>query len=270
MEKMKRILAVIGIAAVLAAACLPMIFAGGTGEGSAGRFIGAAAAAVFIPILVYICMMAVRVFGPGKNRTGQVKNVIFDIGNVLMKFGWEDYLDGYGFPEEKRERLADAIFRNSLWNERDRGSMTEEEYRKAFVAAAPEYEQDVIEIIERSPECIHLFPYSATWLQYLKERGFNTFILSNYSAYMLEHTRKDMAFLKFADGAVFSCEEKMIKPEEDIYRTLLSRYGLKPEECVFIDDRKDNVDTALRLGMKGIVFKGFKEAAAKLEELGVK
>lgn len=270
MDKLKRGLALAGVVILLAAFCAPMLFAGGTGEGSQKRFMAAAAAAVLIPILVYICMMAVRVFGPKTKKAGQIRNVIFDIGNVLMEFGWEEYLDGFGFPSEKREKIADAVFRNPVWNERDRGDRSDEEYLLSFIREAPEYEDEIREVVERSPECIHLFPYSETWLHFLQEKGFRTFILSNYSRYMLDHTRDDMKFLKYADGAVFSCDEKLIKPEPEIYRTLLKRYGLQPEECVFIDDRKDNVETAVSLGIHGIVFRDFRDAASQLEALGIK
>lgn len=270
MDKWKRGLALAGVVVLLAAFLSPMFFAGGSGEGSQKRFMAAAAAAVLIPILVYICMMAVRVFGPKTKKAGQIRNVIFDVGNVLMDFAWEEYLDGFGFPQEKRERIADAVFRNPVWNERDRGDRSDEEYLLSFIQEAPEYEEDIREVVRRSPECIHLFPYSETWLHFLQERGLRTFILSNYSQYMLDHTKNDMKFLKYADGAVFSCNEKQIKPEPDIYRTLLKRFGLIPEECVFIDDRKDNVETAVSLGINGIVFRDFRDAASQLENLGVK
>ena len=269
-DRLKRILAVLGVILLLAVFALPMFFAGGTGENSQNMFLGAVALAVFIPILIYVVMQAFKVFGRKDKNTGRVHNVVFDIGNVLMKFGWESYLDSYGFDSEKREKIADAVFRNDLWNERDRGVLTEEECVQKFVELLPEYEEDIREVVSRSGESVTLNPYSVSWLRYLKEKGYGTFILSNYSEYGLEKGREDMKFLKYADGAVFSCEEKVIKPEPEIYRILLNRYGLKPEDCVFIDDREDNVEAARSLGMKGIVFKDFKSAVSNLESLGIK
>ena len=108
------------------------------------------------------------------------------------------------------------------------------------------------------------------WVQYLKKRGYRLYILSNYSEYMLERTKAKMNFLKYMDGAVFSCDVKEVKPEPAIYKILLEDYGLKPEECVFIDDREENCRGARKLGMHAVRFHDFKQAAADLEALGVK
>jgi len=270
MDKLKRILAIIGIVLLLAVFSLPLVYSSGTGEGAQGRFLGAAAAAVFIPILVYVLMMAFKVLGPKTPKKGQIRNIVFDVGNVLMGFEWPEYLDSFGFSPEEREKIADATFRSSGWNERDRGSRTEEEYIQEFVSHAPEYEEDIREVMRRTPECIRLYPYSESWVSYLNEKGYRVFILSNYSRYMLDRNRKDMVFLKYADGAVFSCEEKLIKPEDAIYRLLLERYGLDPAGTVFMDDNPVNIEAAVRNGMKGIVFRGFKETVSELEKLGVK
>ncbi|MBP3899931.1 MAG: HAD family phosphatase [Blautia sp.] len=270
MDKMKRILAILGVVLLLAVFCLPLVYSGGTGEGAQGRFLGAAAAAVFIPMLVYVLMMAFKVFGPKTPAAGSIRNIVFDVGNVLIGFEWPEYLDSFGFSPEKREKIADATFRSPVWNERDRGSKAEEEYVQEFVNAAPEYEEDIREILRRSPECIRPYDYSESWVRYLADRGYRIFILSNYSRYMLDINRKDMTFLKYADGAIFSCEEKLIKPEDAIYRLLLDRYGLDPAETVFMDDNPTNVEAAVRNGMKGIVFRSLDATVSELEKLGVK
>lgn len=138
-----------------------------------------------------------------------------------------------------------------------------------MVAAAPEYEADIREVMRRSGECIIPMDYAETWVQYLKEKGYHTYILSNYSEGMLEKTKKDMAFLKHTDGEIFSCDVKLIKPEAEIYQTLITRYNLNPAKSVFIDDRADNCEAARKLGMKAIVFKSFKQAVAELEKMGI-
>ena len=87
---------------------------------------------------------------------------------------------------------------------------------------------------------------------------------------MLDRTKKEMPFLNYMDGTVFSCDVKQLKPEADIYQTLLDKFGLKAEECVFIDDRPVNCEGAQEAGIHTICFKSFKQAAAELETLGVK
>ena len=61
-----------------------------------------------------------------------------------------------------------------------------------------------------------------------------------------------------------------MKPEPEIYQTLLAKYGLKAEECVFLDDRQVNIDGAKAQGMEGIVFTSYEDAVERLKEYGVK
>ena len=75
---------------------------------------------------------------------------------------------------------------------------------------------------------------------------------------------------QYVDGAVFSCQVKQIKPEPDIYQTLIKRYNLDPQKSVFLDDRKENCEAARKQGIHAIQFESFKQAAAELEKLGVK
>ena len=107
-------------------------------------------------------------------------------------------------------------------------------------------------------------------VRYLKDQGYRLYILSNYSDYMLKGTADKLTFLKYMDGIVFSCQVKELKPEPAIYRVLLEKYGLKPEESVFIDDMEENCASAEKQGIHAVCFREFKQAAADLEKLGVK
>ena len=78
-----------------------------------------------------------------------------------------------------------------------------------------------------------------------------------------------MDFLKNMDGAIFSYEVNLLKPEPEIYQTLLDRFHLKPEETVFLDDTAENCEGARKLGITAVQFRDFKQAAADLEKLGI-
>ena len=273
MKNFKRIAALAGVVILLLVFCLPMVFAWGSSENSQALFRGAFAAAVLVPIVAYVFWMAYRIWGPEKPKEDEnrmIENVIFDVGNVLMGYDWEEYLKSYNFPEEKYEKIADATFRNPIWEEQDRALHEESWYVDKFVESAPEYEKDIREVVRRDPECMHLYDYAETWVKYLKNQGYHLYVLSNYGTYMLERTKKDMPFLKYMDGVVFSCDVQQIKPEVDIYETLLKRYDLKPEKSVFMDDRAINCEGARKAGIRTIQFENLKQAAKELEELGVK
>ena len=84
---------------------------------------------------------------------------------------------------------------------------------------------------------------------------------------MIDHTKKQLTFRKEMDGEVFSCYVNQLKPEPEIYQTILDKYQLKPEESVFIDDRPENCQGAQKQGIHTICFGDFKQVAADLENV---
>ena len=272
MKNFKRIAAILGVVILLAACCMPMIFAFGDGENAQGNFKAAVGVVILVPVLAYVFWMVYQLLNKRNKETeGEVKNVIFDVGKVLVDFEWEKYLDSFGFPEEEWNLMAQKVFKSQTWNERDRGLFSEEEYVEQFIKALPQYKEDVKKVLAGSGKTISAKDYAETWTGYLKSKGYHLYILSNYSEYILEQTKDtQMPFLKNMDGVIFSCEVQQIKPEPPIYKTLLSRFSLKPEESVFIDDRPENCEAARKLGIHTIEFHSLKQAARELEELGVK
>ena len=270
MKEPKRILAVIGVVLLLAAFCLPMFFAFGKGENARGTFMAAVGVAIFVPVFAYICMTAVRIFGRKKEKdTGAIRNIVFDMGNVLLDFGWQEMIDSFGFPEEKKQKIIQATVKNQVWNERDRGLLTEEEYVEQMTESAPEYAEDIREVMRRSPECTHLFDYAVSWVRYLHDKGYHLYVLSNYCEYMFQDNVKQMPYLSYMDGAVISYQEHMIKPEPEIYRLLLDRYHLDPRATVYLDDLERNCEAARQQGIHAICFRDLKQAVSELEKLGV-
>ena len=270
MKRWKQAAAICGVIILLAAAVLPMFFAFGSGKNAQGRFRASLGVAIMVPVLAYGMLLVYRLFDKRRDKSGSVyRNIVFDIGNVLLDFGWEAYLDSFSFPPDKARRIAGHVFRSQLWNERDKALYPEEYYVEQIVKELPEYEEDVRLVMENSSSCMHERDYALTWVQYLKNKGYHLYILSNYSERGLKETRDLMTFLPYMDGAVFSCEEKQIKPEPEIYETLLSRYQLDPTCTVFLDDREDNCEAARRKGMKAIRFESLKQAAAELKKLGI-
>ena len=121
----------------------------------------------------------------------------------------------------------------------------------------------------RNKEAV-LYDGALETLQYLKDKGYHLYILSNYGAWTYAKTKdQSLGFLKDVDGALFSFEVKQIKPEPEIYHSLLERFHLRAEECVFLDDRQNNVDGAIACGISAIRFTGYEDARQKLKEYGV-
>ena len=256
---------------LLLACSMPMFFAFGKGPDSQSNFKAAIAVAIMVPVLAYAMWMVYRILNKNKKVVdSDMENIIFDVGQVLVKYDWETYLDSFGFPKEERDTIAKAVFLSDVWNERDRSSQDEQYYVDEMVKAAPQYEKDIREVMRRSNETVEKMDYAETWVKYLKDKGYHVYILSNYATDTLNRTQEQLPFLKHVDGAVFSCQVKQIKPEPDIYQTLISRYHLNPEKSVFLDDRKENCEAAEKFGIHTIQFHNFKQAATELEKMGVK
>ena len=196
-----------------------------------------------------------------------IRNIIFDVGMVLADFCWEKVMHELGFSGEIFEKLADATVRSDAWRDYDRSLISDEEILASFIANAPGLEKEIRLFWDHTADTIERYPYAEEWVRGLKEEGYHCYILSNYSKRTFDLTKEKLTFLERMDGALFSWQVKLNKPEPEIYRTLLERYQLKPEECVFLDDSLDNVNAARNMGIHAIHFTGIENAKKKLREL---
>lgn len=203
-----------------------------------------------------------------------IKNIVFDIGNVLAAFRWRDYIKELGFADEaewqpggKAWRLAAATTKNALWREVDRGVMPLDDIITAMIATDPGMEDAIRLFFADRRRLVMEYDYSAGWLSELKSRGYKVYLLSNYSQDHYEYISTHFKFFGLEDGRVISWQEKVLKPDARIYNILLDRYGLEASECVFLDDTPENIDGAAAVGMKGIVFKDYAQGRAELEAL---
>lgn len=198
-----------------------------------------------------------------------IRNIVFDIGNVLSDFCWREFLQNKGFEEEMINRLARATVLTPYWNEYDRGAWSEEQIMQAFVKCDPEIEAEIHKGFDNVTGMVRIRDYACSWVQELKTKGYKVYYLSNFARKTEEQCPDSLAFIPMMDGGILSYREKLIKPGEEIYNLLCERYGLKPEECVFLDDTLKNIETARRLGWKGIHFTTKEQAIRELREMGV-
>lgn len=198
-----------------------------------------------------------------------IKNIIFDIGNVLADFRWKEFLQDRGFDEEMVARIAKASVLSPVWFELDRGKWTDEEILQGFVDADPEIEKELHHAFDNVEGMVTIRDYAIPWLQELKAKGLKVWYLSNFSRKAERDCKESLAFLPYMDGGILSYKEQLIKPDAAIYELLLERYGLVAEECVFLDDTLPNVEAAKALGIHGIHFTTKDQAERELREFGV-
>lgn len=187
----------------------------------------------------------------------QLKNadaVVFDIGNVLISFAWESYVRSLGFDETTYQHVVNAMFLNEDWDAGDSGLVTTEEWLRLFIDNDPAYEAQIRKTFEGFGATIVPYEITKPWIKALKKDGKKLYFLSNYSEEMYRQSKEQLDFLEDFEGGVFSWKEKCMKPDDKIYKILIERYHLKPQETVFFDDRAENVDGAKKAGLQGILF----------------
>ena len=199
-----------------------------------------------------------------------IKNIILDVGKVLVEWDPKGAFEKIGLDEQTAKAVADATINTSIWLESDRGVWSDGQILSALCENAPEYKEEVKKFWDHIDLAIEQFPYTKEWISGMKKEGLHVYILSNYGKKTFELT-KDTAldFLPLTDGAVFSYTVKQIKPDLEIYETLLNQYQLKPEECVFIDDRMENIEGAKRAGIHGICFETIEQVKEDLKKYNV-
>lgn len=197
-----------------------------------------------------------------------IKNVIFDIGDVLVYFSYREYFASLGYDETMIDRLAKATVFNEAWSHFDRGDLSDEEIIDLMVKTDPEIGNDIRRVLVNCHDIVVQHDYAVPWIRELKEKGYHVYFLSNYFEKLIRENPEALSFINYMDGGIFSCRVHMLKPAPEIYKALLSRYRLKADECVFFDDRKVNVEGANAVGIHGIVFENLaqaKEALTRME-----
>ena len=196
-----------------------------------------------------------------------IKNVIFDIGNVLTDFRWAEFLADKGFSEEEVKRIANASVLTPIWAELDRGAWSFGEVMAGFIKNDPEIEKELHQAFDDMTDIVRIREYAIPWVKELKQKGYSVYYLSNFSEKIERESSAGLAFREEMDGGILSWKEKVIKPDPTIYRLLLERYSLVPEESVFVDDLPVNVEAGRKLGIHGIVFQSKEQAQEELKKL---
>ena len=200
-----------------------------------------------------------------------INTVVLDIGNVLARFRWEDYLADCGYEEEIKRRIGKATVLSSRWKEWDRGAVDEQELIDACIAEEPELKQEILKLFfDDYEQLVEEYEYSSDFIRQLKENGYRVYLLSNYSRMHFRREKEPYRFMDLVDGGVISYEVKYIKPEPEIYRILLDKYAIPPEKAVFLDDLEENLKAAKAFGLHTIQVKNHEQALNDLRELGVR
>lgn len=198
-----------------------------------------------------------------------ITTIIFDIGNVLADFTWKEHFESFGYDKAMVERIAAATVLSPEWNEYDRGILSDQEIIKSFIKNDPEIGEDIRRVLADVKTIIKRNDYAIPWIRHLKSKGCRCLYLSNFSRKAEVECAHALDFIPYLDGGILSYQDKVIKPMPEIYRILIDRYHLKPEECVFLDDTLRNLEGAEKFGIHTIHFQNQAQAVEELRALGV-
>ena len=199
-----------------------------------------------------------------------IHNIIFDMGNVLIHWRPELFMERMELPQEDRRLLMEEVFGSVEWIQLDRGSIPFDQGIAAMCRRLPERLHSTARELTLSWWKDHLLPVDgmAELVRELKEMGLGIYLLSN-AKLDLPLYFDQIPGSEYFDGRIVSADWKLLKPQPELYQVLLREYGLKAEECFFIDDLNINIEAAILTGMSGTIFRGLEPLRQALRQAGV-
>jgi epoxide hydrolase-like predicted phosphatase len=194
-----------------------------------------------------------------------IKNIVFDLGNVLISFKPSEYFEKKNYPENIKNRILSDIFASKEWLMLDNGDITTPEAIDSIASRSSLRREEIAHIFNLRAELMYPIDPNVRLLPALKKRGFRLYFLSNFPMDVFKEIRAGYYFFKYFEDGIISAEAKLSKPDSRIYELLLEKYCLIPEESLFIDDLEVNVKAAESVGMKGLVTFGSLEITEKIE-----
>lgn len=199
-----------------------------------------------------------------------IKNLIFDFGKVLVDYDFDQFLSLF-IPTANRRMDFFAKFCNqALVNRCDKGDETFEQIILEQQGLYPQWREELQTFHDRQIEAVTgevegMYDLLST----LKREGYRLYGLTNWSKEVYAVMERYSRIFELLDGQVISSEEHIIKPDPAIYQRLFERFHLKPEECIFTDDKPENILGSKAVGMSGIVFENARQYEQALSKLGI-
>ena len=198
------------------------------------------------------------------------KNIIFDFGGVVVDFAPKDFLMNHFMNRLAEEETYALVFGSQEWQDLDRGTISREEANRSMLENAARANRvfEVQTCIEEWAEMLRTKKDTVQIMRKLKAAGYRLYYLTNIPTDIMDELRQREWFSLF-DGGIASCDVHLCKPEPEIFTTLIEQCGLAYDECIFVDDSKENAQAAYNLGITGILYKNPKSFTRALAACGI-
>lgn len=201
-------------------------------------------------------------------RKEDILNIVFDLGGVVLTWDPERIVAHVFSDPEVREKALAGIFGHEDWLALDKGTLDPQEAIRRGVDRTGLPVSEVTRLMRYVPDALVLMPETLDLIRRLKDKGHRLYCLSNMHEASMVHLDARYSFWDVFEGRVISSRVRMIKPEPEIYRHLIDRFGLVPDETVFIDDHGANLRPAEAFGIRTIRFEDAEQCAHELKEMG--
>jgi putative hydrolase of the HAD superfamily len=195
-----------------------------------------------------------------------IKNIIFDLGNVLISFRPSEYFDKKNYPGAIKTTILTDIFASKEWLMLDNGDITTQQAIDSIAKRSSLNKEEIAHIFNLRTDLMFPLDSNVRLLPKLKKQGFRLYFLSNFPLDIFEEVRTGYFFFRYFDGGIISAEVKASKPEPGIFKILMEKYSLFPDQCLFIDDIEKNVKTAESIGMRGLFTNGSPDISKEIEK----
>ena len=185
-----------------------------------------------------------------------IRNVVFDLGNVLLSFVPEQYLEKSNFTSEKQRVIVNDIFAGPEWKSIDNGDLSTEEAITLISSHSSLNKAEIADIFNRRHEILFPLDFNIKTLPELKKMGYRLYYISNFPADLFDQIKDNYSFFGYFDGGIISSHVKLSKPDIRIFEYFLNKFEIKAKECLFIDDLIANTEAASKVGMHTITTHG--------------
>lgn len=196
-----------------------------------------------------------------------IKNLIFDFGKVLVDYNFSLVINEFFANDRDREEFTNIVITDEFMRKCDTEDIPFIELIESMKSQYPSLSVPFQLFYDRFNDVVTgEVPGMYQLLQEMKGRGYKLYGLTNWCSKVHDVMRKYDIF-KLLDGAIISSEEHMVKPDANIYLRLCDKFSLKPEECLFTDDKPINIDGARNVGMKAVVFTDARQYRQDMERI---
>lgn len=199
-----------------------------------------------------------------------IKNIVFDFGGVLVQYDFKAFFAKQLGSEEQAEWFMQHILNEESNNLIDKEDKPFGEYIADWKRQWPDY-VNAIDALDKHYADIFTgeVPGITVLMEQLKAKGYRVLGLSNWSTKVFDVIRKFPKPFAQLEGSLISHEVHLLKPDVAIFNAFCQRFDVKPNECLFIDDKPENIAGAERAGLHGVVFTNTDQLREALKNEGI-